>query len=178
MVRFVDAMQRFATIVRNPHINIHHVNAVNVLRIGDNLPVIHRPQIEFVSPLPRAALIAGAEDPAFAVGRFNRGVHHIRISRRNRQSNPSHIFGRQAGFQFVPRGPGIGGFVDGTLRPAIDQREYMTPSLICRSVKNVRIRRIDRNVRHASVLADAEHLLPVFTCVGGLINATIPARSP
>src|SRR5258706_5264349 len=54
----------------------------------------------------------------------------------------------------------------------------MPPPLISRRINNVRIRRINRHIRHARVLADSQHRLPVLPTVASLVKPAIPARPP
>src|SRR6516225_7499844 len=54
----------------------------------------------------------------------------------------------------------------------------MTPALIGRCVENVRIRRIDSDVIHASVFTDGENGFPGLAAIGCLVEAAIAARSP
>ena len=96
MINLVDLAERLAAIGRFTQFNIHHEDAIDVLRISDDPAVIHRSRVEFVPPLPVHALVAGAEDSSFAVRRFHRRVDDVRIGRRHCQTNPSHIDGRQS----------------------------------------------------------------------------------
>src|ERR1039457_2655933 len=61
---------------------------------------------------------------------FDGGVDHVRIRRRHGETDAAQIFGGQAGFHLVPGGPRVGGFVDGALRPAVDQRPYVAAALV------------------------------------------------
>ena len=109
--------QGFAAIVRDHQKNIHDVNAIDVLRIGDDARVVHRRRVEFVALFPTAAAIARAEDAALFVRRFNGRVDDIGINRRDRQADAAHICRRQTGPHLIPGGAGIRRFVDRALRP-------------------------------------------------------------
>src|SRR6185369_15001819 len=54
----------------------------------------------------------------------------------------------------------------------------MTAALVRTRIKDVGIRWIHRDVRHAGVFANGEDGLPGFARVGGLIQAAISARPP
>src|SRR5262249_50304157 len=71
-----------------------------------------------------------------------------------------------------------GGLMDRALRPSVDQREEVAAPLPTRRIYYVRVRRVERDVGDAGVLADAQDGLPRLAAVGGLVQAAITARRP
>ena len=59
--------QRAATIIGDHQENVHHVDPIDVLRIGDDVRVVHGAGVEFVALFPTAAAVARAKDAAFAI---------------------------------------------------------------------------------------------------------------
>ena len=142
MIHFIYFVEGFAAVERLAQFHAHHENAIDILGIGHNPGVVHRALIEFVASLPGRALIARTKNAALAIRRFNRGVNHVRINRRNRKPNAPHIFFRQTVLELAPARARVRGLVDRTLRPAINQSEDVAPPLVSRRINNVGIRRI------------------------------------
>ena len=91
MIFLVDGVQSFAAVERFAHLHAHHDDAVDVLRVGDDLPVIHRPGNEFVLARPGCAFVLRPEHATFAVSSLNRRVHHVRVGGRNSQADTAHV---------------------------------------------------------------------------------------
>src|SRR5262245_9369343 len=64
------------------------------------------------------------------------------------------------------------------LRPPVDQSVKVPAALPTRGVNDVRVRRIERDVGNAGVLAEAQDGLPGLAAVGGLVQSSIAARRP
>ena len=171
-------VQRLAAIVGNLQKHPHHVDAVDILGVGDDVRVILSLVVVFAAPLPGGAEIGGAEDAALLVDGFDAGVDHIGIRWRHREANAPQIFAGQAGFHLVPGGPCVGGFVNGALRTAVDQRPHMPAALIRGRQQDVGIARVHRHVGHAGVLANRQHGFPGLAAIGGLIQSAVAARPP
>ena len=96
MILLIHRVQRLAAVERLVQLHVHYENAVYILGIGHDSRVIHCAGVELVPPLPRRAFVIRAKDAALAIRGLNGRIHHIRIGRRNRQPNPSHIHAGQS----------------------------------------------------------------------------------
>ena len=74
---FTETPQRPAPVIRNHQKDVHHINAIDVFRIGDDARVVHRARVEFVASLPASAAIVRAKDATLSIRGFNRGVDYI-----------------------------------------------------------------------------------------------------
>ena len=178
VIGLVHLVQRLPAIIRLAQECVHHINPVHVLWVGEDLRVVHSDRVQLISSFPGRAPVLRAKDSTLSIRRFNGRVHRIRINRRHRHSNPSHVLGRQSGFQFVPGRACVGRLVNRALRSAINHREHVPPSLVRRRIKNVGIRRIEIDIRHARVLADRQNGFPGFSAVGRLIEPAVSPRPP
>ena len=178
MILLIDLPQCLAAVIRDLQEGVHHKDAVDVLGIGNDLPVVHRALIEFISTLPVRPLIGRTENSTFAIGGFYGRIQDVGIGGGDSESDAPHIFGGESRFQLVPVRPRVGGFVDRALRAAIDQGEDVTAALICSRIKDVSIRRIHGDINHARVFADSEHRLPGLAGIGRFIEAAVAAGSP
>src|SRR5215475_5213316 len=172
---------RPAAVVRNLEDDVRDVYAVHVLRIADDLAVIHPLRYVRTHTLPGRPLVVRAKDAASLPCGLDRGVDDVVISRRNGQSDAPQVTHRQStrsGPQPGPRRAAVGGFVNRALGAAVDQRVEMAAALPARRVNDVGIRRIERDVGDAGVFADAQDGLPRLGAVGGLVQAAITARGP
>jgi hypothetical protein len=61
---FIEMPQRFPPSSETME-NVHYINAIEVLWIGDDPRIVHRGHIVFVSPFPAATAIVRAKDAAF-----------------------------------------------------------------------------------------------------------------
>src|SRR5258705_6977037 len=114
--------------------------------------VVHCALIKLIAPLPTAATITRAKDTAFAIGGFDSRIDHVRINRRDRQSNAAQLNCGQSHPQLVPGGAGVGRLVNGAFGPAINQRPVVTTSLVSSRVDRFRMQRVYGYVSDAGVL--------------------------
>src|SRR5262245_25708487 len=115
---------RPAAVVRNLEDDVRDVDAVNVLRIADDLAVIHPLRDVRTHTLPGRPLVVRAKDAATLPCRFDRGVDDVVIGRRNGQSDAPQVSRRQGaggGAQPRPRRAAVGGLMNRAFRSAVDQ---------------------------------------------------------
>src|ERR1044072_988913 len=102
MLRFLAETPQCSTaIIRNHQKDVHDVDSVHVLWMGNDARVVHRAGVKLVSSLPTAAAISRAKDPALAIAGLYGRVKNIRIDRRDRQADAPQVDGRQAGLQLI-----------------------------------------------------------------------------
>src|SRR6185503_5861747 len=65
---FTEPPQGPAAIVRNHQKHVHHIEAIDVLRIGDNSRVVHGGHVILVAPFPATTAIVRTKDAALAIG--------------------------------------------------------------------------------------------------------------
>src|SRR5262245_27004776 len=172
---------RPAAVVRNLEDDVWDVYAVNVFRIADDLAVIHPLRDGRTHTLPGRSLVVRAKDAASLPCGLDRGVDDVVIGRRDGQSDAPQLSRRQAaggGAQPRPGRAAVGGFMNRAIRAAVDQCVEMAAALPTRRVNDVGVRRIERDIGDAGVLAEAQNGLPRLAAVGGLVKAAIAARRP
>src|SRR5262249_46088174 len=133
---------RPAAVVRNLEDDVWDVYAVNVLRIADDLAVIHPLRYVRTHTFPGRPLVGRAKDAASLPCGLDRGVDDVVISRRNGQSDAPQLSRRQGATQPRPRRAAVGGFVNRALGAAVDQRVEVAAALPARGVDDVGVRRI------------------------------------
>ena len=74
---FTEPPHCSSAIIGNHQKDVHHINAIDVFRIGDDARVVHRARVEFVASLPASAAIVRAKNAALSIRGFNRGVDYI-----------------------------------------------------------------------------------------------------
>src|SRR5262249_21011972 len=143
--------ERLAAVRGRHDARVHDVDTVGVLRINDDVGVIHGDGVEGVASLPVEAAVGGAEDAALAVGRLHGGVDDARIGRGEGQTNPAHITAGQAGGDLLPRAAGVLGAVQGALRAAVDHRPDVPAALVGGGQEDVGVAGVDGHISHARV---------------------------
>src|SRR5205814_4817 len=154
------------------------VRAVHVHGIGVDVTVVQRAGVVVGAPLPRDAVVGGAEDATLAVRGFDVRVEHVRVDGRDRDSDASELFVGQARYYFLPGFAAIGAAMDRALRTAVDHGEKLAAALIRGRDDDVGIARIDHDVADASVLRNLQHLAPRLAAIGRLVESPIPAWRP
>ena len=175
---FAERVQRLATVVGNLQVDVHDVEPVGIPGIDDDVGVILGLGVEVVALLPGGAEVMGAKDAALLVGCLDDGVDQIGIRRGRRQADAAQFDRGQARLEFVPARAAVGRLVECALRTAVDQCPDMPAALVGGGHQHVGIARIEDHVGDAGVVADREHLLPVLTAVGGLVEPAVAAGSP
>src|SRR5262249_58149052 len=117
---FAQRALRPAAVVRNLEDHVRDVDAVNVLRIADDLSVIHTLRDGRTHPLPRRAFVVRTEDAASLPGRLDRGVDDVRFDSRHGQPDSSQFARGQSPTQPPPRPPAVAGFLNPPLTPPLD----------------------------------------------------------
>src|SRR5262249_11883764 len=173
-----EPAERLAAVVGDLDVHAHHVEAVGVLRIDDEVGVVLGLLVEVVAFLPGGAEVAGAEDATLLVGRLDDGVDDVGAGRGNGQADAAQFFGGQAGLQFVPGSAAVGRFIESAFGAAVDQRPNVPAALVGGGEQHVGVARVEDDVGHAGVFADRQHLLPGLAAVGGLVQPAVTARPP
>ena len=171
--------ETFAAIGCDHQERIEDVNRIYSMRIAHDLVVVHRCGCRSAVALgPALASISGTEESAFAFLRFDDGIDHIRIRRRDIQPDLAFIAARQTARQFPPRLPAIGGLVDCGFRSAVDHRPHTSPSLIGGCVQHIGIARVEMNFIDAGVFGGMKDAFPARAAVSGLVKSAIAPGPP
>ena len=149
------------------------------MRVHDNfLIILWRSADVGIHFFPVFAAVIGFIESLTALLGLDDGINTVGIGRRQRQPYTPHIHRRQAVFQFAPTLAAIGTFVDGGARAAVYQRPHMTTALIGGGQHNIRVTGVHDHIGASGHLIHAQHFLPAFTAVGGMIQPAVAAVVP
>jgi hypothetical protein len=74
---FAETLQGFAAVVRDHREDVHHIDAIQLFRVGVDLRVVHRGLVELIAPFPVAAPVQRTKDTALLIRRFDGGVDDV-----------------------------------------------------------------------------------------------------
>ena len=154
------------------------VQAIAILRIESNLAVIHRPRVDRRQLFPRIAAVGAPVHTAFAPGRFDRGVHDVRVHVRDVETDAPFVAFREALGEPGPRRATVATAEDSAAGAAAVESPRLPLPLVHRRVQDLGIARIDHQVGRARVLVQKENLLPCLAAVGRLEHPAFGVRSP
>src|SRR5579884_2207041 len=94
-VLLAEHAESLAAVIGHANENVHHVNAIDVLGIGEDLRVIHRGLVVRIATLPGCPAITRTKDTALPFLSLDGCVHNVVIDRRDGNADASHIDGGQ-----------------------------------------------------------------------------------
>src|SRR5205823_5011990 len=125
---------------------------------------------------PMLAAIFGAKHTAFRI--FNDGVNNVRIAVIDIDTDASRWAFRQINGKFFPGCATVNGFVNRAAWTAAIESERCAPSLIRRSIKRHWTLRIHRDIDHAGVFVDEEHVVPGLATISRFVESALFVWSP
>src|SRR5262249_53449447 len=140
-----EVAQVLAAIVGNLDQDTHHVDAVLLLGIDDQVRVVLRLLVEAVAFLPGLA-VGRAENAAVAVDGLDDGIDDVRVGGRDGESDAAEVGARQTAADFLPVRPAVGGLVNGTFGTAIDERPHMAAPLVGGGEEDIGIARVEDDI--------------------------------
>ena len=170
---------RLAPVVGHLDEGVERVDAVEAVRVGVELVVVHRrARLVARGAAPVLAHVLAAEGAAVAHRRLDDRVEHVRVDRRDCHPDPPLVARRQPAVDRAPGVASVRGLVDARARPAVDHRPLVPAALPRRRVHHVRVARVEVDFVDARVLVDFEDPLPGVSAVGGAVEAALAARRP
>src|SRR6478672_2308334 len=162
---------RFAAIVGVEHVGCELPEALIVVWVDADLAVVHRPRIYVAHLAPGLATIVRTKGPTLQI--FNQRINDIWIPSINVEADAAGNAFRQTFIQLVPGSPAINGLVDGAARPTAVESPGCASSLVSGGVKSHWTIRIHRQINHARVFVDEEHIVPGLAPVSRLVNTAL-----
>ena len=181
LVLLGHAHERLAAVVRHHQARVHLVDAVERVRVGEDLLVVVRAGAaadERTALLETLALVRRAVEPALVGRGLDRRVDDTRVDRGDGEADLPDVALRQADLELSPRLARVLALVDGRFGAAAHERSHGAPALIRGGIQDVRVRRVHLGRRHARVLRDLERDHPRLPAVSGLVEAALAARRP
>ncbi len=165
-----------AAVVRDEHRRGRLPDALIVVGIDANLAVVHRTRIDVAHLAPVLAAILGPKNAALRV--LDDGVNNVRIAPIDIDADAPRRAFRQIDGKFFPGRATVNGFVNRAARTAAIESERCPPSLICGGVKRQRTLRVHRDIDHARVFIDEEHVVPCLAAISCLVKSAFFVRTP
>ncbi len=175
---FAQAAKALAAVVGDLQKGVHRVDAVELVRIGEDLGVVVAARRMPGALLPAFAAVGGAEEAALVGLGLDDRVDDVRVLRREREADPADV---PLGHPRVELAPGLAAvdrLVNGRLGPAADERPDVAATLMRGSIDRIRVARVEQDVGDAGVVTDLEHLCPGLAGVGAAIDAALAAAAP
>ncbi len=181
LVALAEVSPGLARVVRDLQEDVHRVEALGVLRVDEDLLVVHRAAgVVVAALLPGLAAVRGAEGPARLVGGrgLDESVDGVGLGRGDGEADAAHLLLRQAARDLLPGLAAVGRLVEARFGAAVDQGEDVAPALVGSGDQGVGVARVHDHVGDAGVLADRENGRPGLASVGRLVEATVAAGGP
>ena len=181
LVALAEVRPRLAGVVRHLQEDVHRVEALGVLRVDEDLLVVHGAAGDVVAALlPALAAVRGAEGPARLVGGrgLDERVDGVGLGGGEGEADAAHLLLGQAARDLLPGLPAVRRLVDARPGAAVDQGEDVAPALVGGGDQGVRVARVHDDVGDAGVLVDREHGVPGLPAVGRLVEAAVAAGRP
>jgi len=153
-------------------IDVHDIEGVGVLGIGDDVHVVPGPLDEAVvgiDELPSVAAVVGAIEAAF--GSFDQGVDAVRVRANGNTDAAVGTFRQPLPFEMLPGGATVVGTVEAATRAAAVELPGGAADLPERCEQDVGIAGIEGEIDTAAVFILVEDLVPGLTAVGGAEDA-------
>ncbi len=193
--------KRLAAVVGDVKRDAEDVDALVVVRVHANLPVIERPRHQVVELLPALALVVGTEDAALvdvggvglrhlaavvhrAVGLvgLHDGVDDARVLAVDRDAAAAERAVGQPRGHFLPCLAAVRGLAETGVRPPLRFRaaagERVAPHRVGRGVQGFRIGGVHRQVDETGVLVDELDTGPRLAAIISLEQAALLVRTP
>ncbi len=180
LVALAEVPPGLAGVVRHLQEHVDRVDPLGVLRVDEQLLVVHRLRAVVGALLPGLAAVLRAEGAGRLVGGggLDERVDGVGLGGRDREADAAHLVLRQAARDLAPALAAVGRLVEARLGAAVDQREDVAPPLPRGGEQHVGIARVHDDVAHARVLADREHGRPGLAAVRRLVEAAVAAGRP
>ena len=168
-----------ASVVGHLHEGVHGIDAVEAMRIGVELMIVHgRGRLVARSPAPVFAHVLRAEGAALVPRRLDDGVEHVRPHGGDGEPDPPLVPGGKPAVDRPPGLAAIGGLVDARAGTPVDHRPLVPAPLPRGSVHHLRVARIEVDFVDAGVLVDLEHEFPALARVSRPVEPALAARRP
>ena len=129
-VSLSQRVHRLAAVVGHLKDHVGNVDAVDVLRIGVDVAVVHRAGVVLRALLPGDAVVGGAEDAALTIGRLHVRVEDVGLHGRDGEPDPAELFVRQADGDLLPGLAAVGAAMDRALGSAVDEGGKRAAALV------------------------------------------------
>ena len=181
LVALAEVRPGLARVVRHLQEDVHRVEPLVVLRVDEDLLVVHGAAGDVVAALlPALAAVRGAEGPARLVGGrgLDERVEGVGLGGGDREPDAAHLLLGEAARHLLPRLPAVRRLVDARPGAAVDEGEDVAPALVGSGHQGVRVAGVHDDVGHARVLVDGQHGIPGLPAVRRLVEAAVAAGAP
>ena len=179
LVSLGDLAPALAAVLGDVQPGVHGVDAIDIVRIGNQFVVVLRAGADVVATfIPACAGVGGTVDASLVALSLDDRVQDVGIRRREGQADAAHLHAGQPAGQLGPGSPRVDGLVDPRAGPAVNQRPDATATLVARGVEHVGVARVEQHLVDPGVFVDLEHALPALTAVEGFVQSAVPTGQP
>ncbi len=161
-------------VVAHRDADVHHVDAVDVHGVGEDLLVVVAAGPAVAHALPADAVVLGAVE-AGAFPCLDDGVHHVGVDRRHRQTDAAQLGARQAALGTGPRRATVGGAMHPRSGTAEDEAPLAPGALPRGGDQHVGVARVHDHIGDAGPLVGLQDAGPGLPAVGGLVEPAVAA---
>ena len=155
LVRFRDLAPALAAVLGDVQPGVHGVDAIDIVRIGNQFVVVLRAGADVVAAfLPACAGVGGTVDASLVGLSLDDRVQDVGVRRREGQADAAHLHLGQSAGQFGPGRSRIDGLVDPRAGSAVDQRPDATTTLVARGVEHVGVARVEKHLVDPGMFVD------------------------
>ena len=167
LVALAEVPPGLAGVVGHLEEDVHRVEPLGVLRVDEDLLVVHRRGAVLGALLPGLAPVRRAVGAARlgGGGGLDERVDGVGIGRGDREADATQLLFRQAARDLAPGLAAVGRLVQARLGAATDQREDVAATLPGAREQHVGVARVHHDVADAGVLGDREHGRPGLAAV-------------
>ena len=174
-VRRGDRAEGAPAVARAHELDVEHVDAVEVLRVGDDVGVVPGalPQAAvLVGAPPGAAGVVGAVDAALV--RLDRRPHAVRVDRRDRDPDAApQALGQALAGEPLPGVAAVHRLPEPAPGPAALETPRRAVDLPGGGVQDARVLGVQAQVHRPGAVVDEQHAFPRLPAVAGAVDTTL-----